>query len=43
MTRLKANMQVNKVDLKTKEVLHMIIILPNDVDGDYRVNGGDYA
>ena len=39
MMWLKANMQINKVDLKTNKVPLMIIILPNDVDGDDRVDG----
>ena len=34
MTWLKANMQINKEDLKTKKVPLMIIILPNEMDGD---------
>ena len=34
VTWLKANMQINKVDLKTKKVPLTIIILPNEVDSD---------
>ena len=34
MTWLKGNIDINKMDLKTKKVPLMLIILPNDVDDD---------
>ena len=34
MTWLKANMHVGNMDIKTKVVTLMLIILPNDVDDD---------
>ena len=34
MTWLKANMMIKKSGFKTKKVPLMIIILPNEVDGD---------
>ena len=41
MTWLKANMLIKQSGLKTRKVPLMIIILPNEVDGDGRVDGGD--